>query len=99
MSVHISDIAKKYRRALRNETGTKFTLEELQALVDIGSYDLIMRAEAEEIATWRKKTPLTQSGNIGSTSEGMAAPGISGRSLDIPQSIGQSYIEALSNGI
>src|SRR3546814_10351608 len=49
MTAQVSAIAKKCRRALRNETGIKFTLDELRALVDIGSYDLIMQAEAEEI--------------------------------------------------
>src|SRR3546814_3720967 len=58
MTAQVSAIAKKCRRALRNETGIKFTLDELRALVDIGSYDLIMQAEAEEIRqTWQKTPP------------------------------------------
>src|SRR3546814_5460661 len=39
MTAQVSAIAKKCRRALRNETSIKFTLDELRALVDIGSYD------------------------------------------------------------
>src|SRR3546814_5277711 len=64
---------QKCRRALRNETGIKFTLDELRALVDIGSYDLIMQAEAEEIRqTWQKTPPRSLSGNTGSTKGGTA---------------------------
>src|SRR3546814_14031783 len=75
MTAQVSAIAKKCRRALRNETGIKFTLDELRALVDIGSYDLIMQAEAEEIRqTWQKTPPRSLSGNTGSTNGGTAKP-------------------------
>src|SRR3546814_5289918 len=75
MTAQVSAIAKKCRRALRNETGIKFTLDELRALVDIGSYDLIMQAEAEEIRqTWQKTPPRSLSGNTGSTKGGTAKP-------------------------
>src|SRR3546814_17955095 len=86
MTAQVSDIAKKCRRALRNETGIKFTLDELRALVDIGSYDLIMQAEAEEIRqTWQKTSPRSVSGNIGSTKGGTAKPEMSGQ---LPRSDG-----------
>src|SRR3546814_19961026 len=75
MTAQVSAIAKKCRRALRNETGIKFTLDELRALVDIGSYDLIMQAEAEEIRqTWQKTPHRSLSGNTGSTTGGTAKP-------------------------
>src|SRR3546814_6055499 len=74
----------------------KFTLDELRALVDIGSYDLIMQAEAEEIRqTWQKTPPRSLSGNTGSTKGGTAKPEMSGKLPDIPPSLGPSYIEAL----
>src|SRR3546814_15259561 len=89
-----------FRSSLRNETGIKFTLDELRALVDIGSYDLIMQAEAEEIRqTWQKTPPRSLSGNTGSTKGGTAKPEMSGKLPDIPPSLGPSYIEALSGGI
>src|SRR3546814_9861294 len=70
MTAQVSAIAKKCRRALRNETGIKFTLDELRALVDIGSYDSIMQAEAEEIRqTWQKTPPRSLSGNTGRSEE------------------------------
>src|SRR3546814_14094587 len=75
MTAQVSAIAKKCRRALRNETGIKFTLDALRALVDIGSYDLIMQAEAEEIRqTWQKTPPRSLSGNTGSPKGGTAQP-------------------------
>src|SRR3546814_7150577 len=94
MTAQVSAIAKKCRRALRNETGIKFTLDELRALVDIGSYDLIMQAEAEEIRqTWQKKPPRSLSGNTGTTNGGTAKPELSGTLPYIPPSLGPSYIE------
>src|SRR3546814_19044469 len=94
MTAQVSAIAKKCRRALRNETGIKFTLDELRALVDIGSYDLIMQAEAEEIRqTWQKTPPRSLSGNTGSTKGGTAKPEMSGKLPDIPPSIGHSSID------
>src|SRR3546814_9066505 len=94
MTAQVSAIAKKCRRALRNETGIKFTLDELRALVDIGSYDLIMQAEAEEIRrTWQKTPPRSLSGNTGSTKGGTAKPEMSGKLPDIPPSqIGREHV-------
>src|SRR3546814_2852498 len=83
-----SDVCSSDLRALRNETGIKFTLDELRALVDIGSYDLIMQAEAEEIRqTWQKTPPRSLSGNTGSTKGGTAKPEMSGKLPDIPPSL------------
>ena len=93
----ISDIAKKYRRALRNETGTKFTLDELRALVDIGTLDALIRAEAEEIkGSWAKTRHLTSSEIAGSTSAAMAVPPTSGRLPDTTPNQDRTYIAALS---
>lgn len=46
-------IAQKMRRALRNETGIHFTLDELRALAERGALKLVSDAEIEElIASW-----------------------------------------------
>ena len=93
----ISDIAKKYRRALRNETGTKFTLEELRAMVDIGTLDQIIQAEAEEIkGSWARTHRLTSSETIGSTSAGTVVPPMSGKLPDTTPRQDRTYIAALS---
>jgi hypothetical protein len=64
----ISDVARKYRRALRNGTGVRFTLAELQALADIGTLEALQTAEARELqAKWpatSHPTPPASSGLI-----------------------------------
>jgi len=96
VTAHISDIAKKYRRALRNETGTKFTLAELRAMVDIGWLELAAKAEAEEIRkTWEKIPHLASSETIGSTSAGTADLPTSGRLPDMTAEQGRMFIAAL----
>ena len=93
----ISNIAKKYRRALRNETGAKFTLDELRALVDIGTLDTIIQAEAEEIkGSWARTHHLTSSATTGSTSAATVAAPISGKSPDMTPRQDRTYIAALS---
>src|SRR3546814_17712305 len=100
MTAQVSAIAKKCRRALRNETGIKFTLDELRALVDIGSYDLIMQAEAAELRqTWQNTPPRSLSGHTGSTKAGTAKPEMYGKLPDLPPSPGHSYIAELSGGV
>src|SRR3546814_16904580 len=100
MTAQVSAIAKKCRRALRNETGIKFTLDELRALVDIGSYDLMMQAEAEEIRkTWQKTPHRAWSGNTGSPKGGTAKPEMAGKLPAIPPSSGPTYIEKVSGGL
>jgi hypothetical protein len=70
MGVEASDIAKKYRRALRNGQGTRFTAEELERLAEIGLLVMLQNAEADEL----RKRCAERSGNmssatIGSTSD------------------------------
>jgi hypothetical protein len=63
----IAGLAKKYRRALRNDQGTRFTADELQQLANIGLLEMISSAENEELrAKWAEKsasTPLARTGS------------------------------------
>tara|TARA_R110000787_G_scaffold41162_2_gene101842 strand:+ start:326 stop:622 length:297 start_codon:yes stop_codon:yes gene_type:complete len=91
----IADIARKYRRAIRNETGTSFSFAELQAIVEVGGFDAVVRAELDEL---RAKCQTEKSSNIrdiGSASEGMEPPPTSGRSPDTRPPLDQFSIEAL----
>ena len=100
MGAHVSGIAQKFRRALRNETGTKFTLDELRALVDIGSYDAIIKAEAEEIKSkWEKTLRPASSATTGSTSGATVHRPKFGRSPITPANQGPLSIAALSKGL
>src|SRR3546814_11854559 len=99
MTAQVPAIAKKCRRALRNETGIKFTLDELRALVDIGSYDLIMQAEEEEIRqTWQKTPPRSLPGHTGSTKGGTAKPEMSRKLPDLPTAHGPIYFQSINRG-
>ena len=92
-----SDIAKKMRRAFRNESGTKFSLDELRAIADIGAFDAILHAEAEEIkGTWAKTHRPASLESTGSTSGGMVNLPTSGRSPDMTPNLGRTFIAALS---
>src|SRR3546814_12811189 len=99
MTAQVSAIAKKCRRALRNETGIQSTLDELRALVDIGSYDLTMQAEAEEIRqTWQKTPPRSSSATTASTKGGHAKPEMSGQLPALPPTLRPSFRTQLSQG-
>jgi hypothetical protein len=65
--VSARDLANKLRRALRNETGTSFSLEELRQLGDMGVVDLVVERELEEMRqSWvGKNSGSTQSGHSG----------------------------------
>ena len=53
----IASLAKKYRSALRNNKGARFTAEELRQLAEAGMLDLVQAAEAEELkAQWRERS-------------------------------------------
>ena len=92
----IQTLAKKFKRALRNETGAKFGLEELRAFADHGALDILQKAEAEELkAAWAERRHLTSSATTGSTSDAMAAPPMSGRSRPTTPELDRSAIAAL----
>lgn len=87
-------LASKFRRARRNGTGLTIGADQIDLLAEIGVYDLIARAEAEEMCL--AKTARSGSTPTGSTSAGMASPPTSGRSPPIPRDRGPLSIEALS---
>jgi hypothetical protein len=68
MGVEAANIAKKYRRALRNGQGTRFTAEELERLADLGLLVMLQNAEADEL----RKTCAERSGNMSSAAIGSA---------------------------
>ena len=54
---NLQALASKYRRALRNGTGARFTHEELQALANIGTLETLQIAEARELqSSWAANT-------------------------------------------
>lgn len=88
----VQSIAAKYRRALRNGTGAKFTLDQLQELAGHGVLELIAQIEAQELCP-AKPAPIL-SAITGSTSAGTANLPVSGKSPERPKD--QSYIAALT---
>lgn len=95
---HMSAVARKYRRALRNETGVHFTVDELRAFAAWGALEIASRAENQELTKCADpaNTPLATSG---STSGGTANPPTSGKSAAIPKHLGPQFIEALGLGM
>jgi hypothetical protein len=84
-------IAKKFRRALRNQTGATFTLEQLQHMAEAGILKYLAELESDELCP--SKNPNSSITDTGSTSGGTAKPRTSGRSLD--ESEARSFIAAL----
>jgi len=82
----------KYRRALRNQTGANFTLDQLREMARHGVLELLARLEAEYLC--HEKTPLTSSETTGSTNVGTVKPLALGKSLTPTN--GGSYIAALT---
>lgn len=63
-------VSKKYRRALRNATGTRFTDNELRLMADLGCLQVVMAAEERELRkAWQRTTPPTSSDDSGSISD------------------------------
>ena len=92
----IADVARKYRRALRNETGVRFTLPELRALANIGTLEALQIAEAKELtAQWPANIPPMSSGNSGLTSAATERPRLSGKSPGMTTPATPSAIAAL----
>jgi hypothetical protein len=88
----VQSIATKYRRALRNGTGAKFTFDQLQELASLGVLELIAQIEAQEL--YPAKPAHISSVTSGSTSGAMAVPQVSGKSPERPRDL--SYIAALT---
>jgi hypothetical protein len=60
-------LANKFRRAIRNDTGTHFSADELKTLGEWGVMDILLRQEAEELAEkWAgRKSGSSQSDRSG----------------------------------
>jgi hypothetical protein len=68
-------LANKFRRAIRNGQGSRFTADELQTLAEMGTLDLIQRAESEELLSkCQERTARSSMANTGSTSAVTARP-------------------------
>ncbi len=84
-------IASKWRRALRNETGATFTLEQLRELTAYGALNLVVSREIEELCPAKiHPTGETHTGSTDAAMENRRSGRLPGRSE------GQSYIEALA---
>jgi hypothetical protein len=96
--IEVGNLAKKCRRALRNEQGTRFTADEFQALAELGLLEMLQTAEAEELrARWREKRPNTSMAITGSTSGETASPPV-GKSRAMSPVLDRSAIAALAAG-
>lgn len=84
-------LASKLRRARRNGTGLRIEAADLETIAQLGIYEILARAEAEEMCL--AKTAHIGAIPTGSTNAGMDAPA-SGKSRG--QSAGFQYIEALT---
>lgn len=91
MPMTYQSIAKKFRRALRNQTGATFTLEQLERMAEAGILNYIAQLESDELCP--SKNPNSSIMDSGSTSGGTGRRPISGRSLDASEA--QSFIAAL----
>ena len=92
----MSSVARKYRRALRNETGVHFSLDELRVFAEWGALEIAARAENEELCPVRNMN--TQLATFGSQKGETANRPTSGKSQPIPKSLGPTFIEALGLG-
>jgi hypothetical protein len=96
VSEGVASFARKYRRALRNETGVRFTLDELRAFAEAGGLDLAAREENKELqSSWAAKHRPGSTEITGSTGGETAKPRTLGKSPPIPADRAQSYIAAL----
>ena len=93
----VQNIAAKYRRALRNQTGATFSLEQLEELAGYGVLELIARIEAQELCPAKIAPALSEA--TGSISVVMERPRQSGRLPATPKSRAPLSIEALSHGM
>jgi hypothetical protein len=60
-------LANKFRRAIRNDTGTHFSADELRTLGEWGVLDILLQQESEELrGKWAgKNSGSSQSGHSG----------------------------------
>lgn len=93
---HISDVARKIRRALRNDTGVHLSSAELQAFASLGALDLVSRAENEELCPSIK--PLSPAANKALPSSTLPPYSAPPRSSAIPDHLGPAFIDALRLG-
>jgi hypothetical protein len=98
MGSEIGNVARKYRRALRNETGVHFTLDELRAFAERGALDIATQAENEELTKCNARPSLTPLATTGSPSAGTVSRRTSGSLPPIPRGQDRSFIEALGLG-
>jgi hypothetical protein len=65
--VSAEHLANKFRRAIRNDTGTHFSADELRQLGEWGVMDILLQREAEELSVkWAgRKSGSTLSGASG----------------------------------
>ena len=94
----VGNLARKYRRALRNNTGMSLTIDQVQALTDAGALELVTTAENEEMKEWAVIRHRTSSETIGSTSGEMGSRERGKSPTTIPP-LDRSAIAALSAGI
>lgn len=91
---HIANVARKFRRALRNDTGVHFSLEELRALAELGALDLVTSAENRELCP--PKAEASESGPL----EEPIAPSRPTASDPhrTPKHLGMAFVDALKLG-
>jgi hypothetical protein len=60
-------LASKFRRAIRNDTGTHFSADEMRQLGEWGILNILIEREAEELSTkWQgRNSGSTRSGHSG----------------------------------
>lgn len=61
----IADLARRYRRALRNDQGTRLTAGELRVLAELGTRERLSNAENEELKSKWQENASTLSANSG----------------------------------
>jgi hypothetical protein len=67
MRIEFGNLAKKCRRALRNDQGTSFSAAEFRMIAQLGLLEMLQTAEAEELkARWESPSANTQSATTGS---------------------------------
>lgn len=88
-----ASIASRLRRARRNGTGLRIDATDLQTLAQLGIYEILARAEAEEMCLAKANTATAISG---STSDETDDRPTSGRSPTIPRNRAPLSIAALA---
>lgn len=81
-------IAAKFRRALRNETGASFTLDQLRELAEAGFLNHLAQLESEELCA-----KFSNTADAGLSSGATEKPQVSTRSLDASEA--RSFIDQL----